>query len=102
MPEHKMLIIDNIRVRPEDADRYLPQAPAPARAAAAPADAFDPAAVAAEQVLTYLGTVGETEALRVLDAEAAGKKPRTGILGKREQLLTAARERDAAGAGGAS
>jgi hypothetical protein len=102
MPEHKMLIIAGVRVRPEDADRYRTQAPAPERASApapAPAGPLDPAGAKAEDVLTYLGTVGAAEAARVLDAEAAGKA-RSGILGKREQLLAAAAERDAAGDGG--
>jgi hypothetical protein len=100
-----MLIIGGVRVRPEDADRYRAQAgaPAPERASTpAPAGDFDPSApgVTADQVLTYLGTVGEAEATRVLDAEAAGRS-RAGIVGKREQLLAAARERDtAAGNGG--
>lgn len=100
MPEHKMIIINGIRVRPEDADRYRAQAPAPARDAAdAPAGPIVPVAGTTEQVLTYLATVGVAETERVLAAEAEGKA-RAGILGKREQLLAAAAERDAAGDGG--
>ncbi|MFJ1581778.1 hypothetical protein ACIOC1_00375 [Streptomyces sp. NPDC088197] len=104
MPEHKMLIIGGVRVRPEDADRYHAKAPAPERASTpAPAGPLDPSAAKAEDVLTYLGTVGAAEAARVLDAEAAGKA-RSGILGKRDVLLAAAAERDAAedGGGGAA
>lgn len=99
MPEHKMLIIGGVRVRPEDAHRYRPVAE-PEPEPAAPAEPFDPAAATAEQVLTYLGTVGAAEAARVLDAEAAGKN-RVGITNRREQLLAAATDREG-GDGGAA
>ncbi|NJP42276.1 hypothetical protein [Actinacidiphila epipremni] len=99
MPEHKMLTINGVRVRTEDAHRYRPAA-VPEPAPAAPAVPFDPASANADQVLTYLGTVGAAEAARVLDAEAAGKN-RVGITNRREQLLAAAAERDG-GTGGAA
>jgi hypothetical protein len=107
MPTHKMLTINGIRVRPEDAHRYrqtpdpepAPAAPAADGSAAVPADPFDPSAATAEQVLTYLGTVGAAEAARVLDAEAAGKN-RVGITSKRAPLLAAAADRDEDGGEG--
>lgn len=54
---------------------------------------FDPAAAKVDEVLAYLATVDETEALRVLDAEEAAKKPRASITKQREDILAAARER---------
>ncbi|MFF9285397.1 hypothetical protein [Streptomyces griseosporeus] len=59
---------------------------------------FDPSAHSNREVLAYLDGVGEAEALRVLDAEAAGQN-RSGIAKAREQVLAAARERDAAAGG---
>ncbi|MET8707774.1 hypothetical protein [Streptomyces californicus] len=56
-------------------------------------EAFDPASAVTREVLAYLDTVGEGEALRVLDAEAAGEN-RSGIRKQREQILEAARGRD--------
>ncbi|MFB6423686.1 hypothetical protein ACFCXC_18360 [Streptomyces microflavus] len=55
--------------------------------------AFDPTSSVTREVLAYLDTVGEAEALRVLDAEAAGED-RAGIRKMREQVLEAARGRD--------
>lgn len=60
-----------------------------------PDDAFDPTQHVTKDVLAYLDTVGETEALRVLDAEAAGEN-RAGIRKVRDQVLKDARARDAA------
>lgn len=51
------------------------------------------------EVLAYLDTVTEQEALRVLDTEAAGQN-RAGIAKNRDQVLEAARARDAATGGG--
>lgn len=56
---------------------------------------FDPVEHTNKQVLAYLDTVGEQEALRVLDLEAQGEN-RAGIGKNREQVLEAARARDAA------
>ncbi|MEU2764259.1 hypothetical protein [Streptomyces sp. NPDC007094] len=58
-------------------------------------DPFDPTQHVTKDVLAYLGTVGEAEALRVLDAEAAGEN-RAGIRKVRDQVLEDARARDAA------
>ncbi|MBK3556298.1 hypothetical protein JHN55_07060 [Streptomyces sp. MBT56] len=58
-------------------------------------DTFDPTQHVTKDVLAYLDTVGETEALRVLDAEATGEN-RTGIRKVRDQILEDARARDAA------
>ncbi|WP_281155163.1 hypothetical protein [Streptomyces sp. HYC2] len=60
---------------------------------------FDPSEHSNREVLAYLDGVGEQEALRVLDAEAAGQN-RAGISKAREQVLEAARVRDAAAGGG--
>lgn len=54
---------------------------------------FDPAGRNAADVLAYLDTVGEEEAVRVLDAEEAGNA-RAGILKKRDQLVAKAQARD--------
>ncbi|MCX5229676.1 hypothetical protein [Streptomyces sp. NBC_00233] len=50
---------------------------------------FAPAAHDVTDVLAYLEIADLDEALRVLDAEAAAKKPRTTITGKREDILAA-------------
>jgi hypothetical protein len=47
---------------------------------------FDPADHNADEVLAYLKDADEAEAVRVLDAEAAGKE-RKGITNQREQIL---------------
>ncbi|WP_320784194.1 hypothetical protein [Streptomyces sp. CRN 30] len=57
---------------------------------------FDPREHTNKEVLAYLGTVGETEALRVLDTEATEGEGRAGISKNREAVLEAARARDAA------
>ncbi|MBL3669052.1 hypothetical protein JL475_24275 [Streptomyces sp. M2CJ-2] len=60
---------------------------------------FDPNEHSNREVLAYLSGVGEQEALRVLDAEAAGQN-RSGIAKNRDQVLETARARDtAAGTG---
>ena|GEM_PF-3915425 len=103
-----MIIIDGVRVRPEDAERYgggtrgqMPSAPQTPTTPPAPAAPFDPASAGVPEVLEYLSGVGLAEATRVLDAEAAGKN-RVGLTSKREQLLAAAREHDGASGGTAT
>ncbi|MFE9381381.1 hypothetical protein [Streptomyces sp. NPDC006855] len=68
----------------------------PTEPGASSPDPFDPTQHVTKDVLAYLGTVGEAEALRVLDAEAAGEN-RAGIRKVRDQVLEDARARDAAG-----
>ncbi|MER7967676.1 hypothetical protein ABTX35_01435 [Streptomyces sp. NPDC096080] len=60
---------------------------------------FDPVEHTNKEVLAYLSTVGEQEALRVLGLEAEGEN-RAGIAKNRDQVLEAARARDAATGGG--
>jgi len=60
---------------------------------------FDPQEHTNKEVLAYLSTVGEQEALRVFEREAQGEN-RAGIAKNREQVLEAARARDAAEGGG--
>ncbi|EGX60096.1 hypothetical protein SZN_09246 [Streptomyces zinciresistens K42] len=88
---------------PADGDR---QTPAPADPAAVQdqepgaVKAFDPREHTNREVLAYLDGVGEQEALRVLGVEAGEGENRAGIGKLRDQVLQAARERDAAeGAG---
>ncbi|MFC8361135.1 hypothetical protein ACFUIY_14830 [Streptomyces griseorubiginosus] len=79
---------------PEDND--------PAQEAEVPEPLFDPREHTNKEVLAYLDTVGEQEALRVLDIEAnkaEGGENRAGIGKNREQVLEAARARDAAAGG---
>jgi predicted DNA-binding protein (UPF0251 family) len=56
--------------------------------------AFNPAEHNSKDVLTYLDTATEAEALRVLDAEDAADNPRAGISKQREKVLADARARD--------
>lgn len=58
---------------------------------------FDPAEHKVDEVLEYLASADEEEAARVLDAEAAAKKPRASIVNVRDDLLAAARERTTSG-----
>jgi len=60
---------------------------------------FDPQEHTNKEVLAYLSTVGEQEALRVFEREAQGEN-RAGIAKNRDQVLEAARARDAAEGGG--
>ncbi|MFE7753000.1 hypothetical protein [Streptomyces sp. NPDC057428] len=62
-------------------------------------DAYDPTQHSNREVLAYLATATEAEALRVLDAEAAAPTPRAGICKMRDQVIEDARARDAAAAG---
>ncbi|MEU4171015.1 hypothetical protein AB0F46_29560 [Streptomyces sp. NPDC026665] len=54
-----------------------------------PAVPFDPAQHSVEEVLAHLGEADLEEATRVLDAEAAAKKPRVTITSQREEILAA-------------
>lgn len=70
--------------------------PAPAESTPQPpADpkAFDPGEHNADEVLDYLNQADVAEAVRVLDAEAAGKD-RRGIASQREQILASKKESD--------
>ncbi|MFS0697759.1 hypothetical protein [Streptomyces nitrosporeus] len=62
-------------------------------------DVYDPAQHSNREVLAYLATATEAEAVRVLDAEAAADNPRAGICKHRDQVLADARARNAAAAG---
>lgn len=64
-----------------------------------PAVLFNPDEHSNREVLAYLDTVGEQEALRVLETEITGQN-RAGIAKNRDQVLDAARARDAAAGGG--
>jgi hypothetical protein len=63
-----------------------------------PREVYDPAAHTALEVMGYLKGVGEAEAERVIDSEAAGKN-RKGITGLREDFLAQARNNDQTGSG---
>ena len=70
--------------------------PGPEEGDPAPAEPlFDPSEHSNREVLAYLDTVGEEEALRVLDEEAAGED-RAGIRKQRDSVLAAARLRQPA------
>lgn len=90
MPEHKMVVIDGIRYRPEDAPRRPAPAPAPTQdpvvttptpgsAVTVQAEAFDPAGHTVDEVLAHLGEADDAERERVLAAEKDGKA-RKGVL----------------------
>ncbi|MGQ4514224.1 hypothetical protein [Streptomyces sp. DW26H14] len=106
MPDHKMTVIDGIRYRPEDVARTrrgagpqvlsLPHAHPRGREGQAAGAPFDPGAYGVPAVLDHLSRCDEDETVRVLDAEAAGRK-RKGLLEQREQLLTLARKRGSDG-----
>ncbi|MGW0642378.1 hypothetical protein [Streptomyces badius] len=117
MPEHKMITIDGIRVRSDDAARYRArtapaaggQAPPLTQAQADPrtqekgedpegGGGFDPAEHTVLQVIAHLAEADEDETARVLDAEASGEK-RKGLLERRDEFLAEARQR-AGGSGG--
>lgn len=53
---------------------------------------FDPSAHDMPTVLAYLDQADLDEAVRVLDAEAAGSKQRKGVLGVRDELLASKKE----------
>ncbi|MFE5662453.1 hypothetical protein ACFQ7W_00785 [Streptomyces niveus] len=107
MPEHKMVTIDGVRVRPEDVAAHrarvragaatgaLTAAHADPRKTEGPDDPglFDPAAHDLLGVMAHLAESDEAETARVLDAEAAAKKPRKGLTERREELLLEARTR---------
>ncbi|WP_314411367.1 hypothetical protein [Streptomyces sp. DSM 40484] len=58
-----------------------------------PVALFDPREHSNRQVLAYLDTVGEQEALRVLNVEATEGEDRAGIRKNRDAVLEAARQR---------
>ncbi|MER7807919.1 hypothetical protein [Streptomyces sp900116325] len=60
-----------------------------------PSEAYDPTEHSNREVLAYLADVGEEEAVRVLDAEAAGQN-RAGIAKERDAVLAQARGNDVA------
>ncbi|MEU9199014.1 hypothetical protein [Streptomyces sp. NPDC048332] len=116
MPEHKMITIDGIRVRADEAARYRArtapaaggQAPPLTQAQADPRtqekdqgdpDTFDPAEHTVLQVMAHLAEADEDETARVLDAEAQGEQ-RKGLLERREEFVAEARQRAAGGPGG--
>ncbi|WP_112490889.1 hypothetical protein [Streptomyces bacillaris] len=117
MPEHKMITIDGIRVRSDDAARYrartapteggqappLTQAQADPRTQETPEttpdpEAFDPAEHTVLQVIAHLAEADEEETARVLDAEASGEK-RKGLLERRDEFLSEAQQRAGSGDG---
>lgn len=115
MPEHKMITINGIRVRADEADRYQARTAPPAEGQAPPLtaaqaqpraqeskdpEAFDPAEYTVLQVIAHLAEADATETARVLDAEAGGEK-RKSLLERGEEFLEEARQRAvAAGPGG--
>jgi hypothetical protein len=58
-----------------------------------PQEVYDPSVHNAPEVVEYLKGVGEQEAVRVLDAERAGKN-RKGITSQEEEILARSREND--------
>ncbi|MFJ8883610.1 hypothetical protein ACIRJR_09370 [Streptomyces sp. NPDC102402] len=114
MPQHKMVTIDGIRVRSDEAARYRARTAPPAGGQAPPLtaaqadprtqeeqdpDAFDPAEHTVLQVIAHLAEADEAETARVLDAEATGEQ-RKGLLERREEFLIEARQRESGGPGG--
>ncbi|MEU8704202.1 hypothetical protein [Streptomyces sp. NPDC048565] len=81
MPAHKMLTLNGVRYRPEDAARARRSATGPLSMAQAepqaPAEVFDPASHDVPTVLAHLADADEDETTRVLAAEAAGKNRKT-------------------------
>jgi predicted Fe-Mo cluster-binding NifX family protein len=59
------------------------------RVPVAPTVTFNPADHGVEEVLAHLGEADREEAERVLDAEAATKKPRVTITSQRDEILAA-------------
>ncbi|MFE1104141.1 hypothetical protein ACFW4K_26815 [Nocardiopsis alba] len=102
MTEHKMVVINGVRYRPEDVPAgYTPpdrrvlstrQADPPATPVT-PGTPFDPGVATAVEVLEYLEGVDHDEAVRVLDAEAIGKG-RTTILSKTQEILSALADKE--------
>lgn len=112
MPAHKMVTIDGIRYRAEDAARARSAAGAqagplttahadpPAQEKEQPTtDGFDPAGHTVLQVMAHLAEADEQETARVLDVEAQAKDPRKGLVERREELLEEARKRASGGGG---
>ncbi|MFJ1782600.1 hypothetical protein ACIOKA_38475 [Streptomyces anulatus] len=119
MPEHKMITIDGVRYRAEDAGRARARAGAQAGAltvadAHLPGSAkdtdpgdqgdgdvggFDPAEHTILQVMAHLAEADEDETARVLDLEAKAEKPRAGLIDRRAELVEEARKRASGGGG---
>lgn len=118
MPEHKMVTIDGIRVRSDEAARYRArtapsaggQAPPLTQAQADPraqekseeteeGGGFDPAEHTILQVMAHLAEADEDETARILDLEAKAEKPRAGLIDRRAELLEEARKRASGGGG---
>ncbi|MFJ2182981.1 hypothetical protein ACIOJG_20405 [Streptomyces anulatus] len=118
MPEHKMVTIDGVRYRAEDAGRARSRAGAQAGALTV-ADAhlpgsskdtdpgdqgdgdvggFDPAEHTILQVMAHLAEADEDETARVLDLEAKAEG-RKGLTERRAELLEEARKRASGGGG---
>ncbi|MEU8671380.1 hypothetical protein AB0C71_31350 [Streptomyces anulatus] len=121
MPEHKMVTIDGVRYRAEDAGRARARAGAQAGALTVAdahlpgskttgdpgdqgdqgdgdVDGFDPAEHNILQVLAHLAEADEDETARVLDLEAKGEA-RKGLTERRPELLEEARKRASGGGG---
>lgn len=79
----------------DDSSRWAVTVAWPEEAEVEDMPAYDPDEHVAREVLAYLADVGEEEAVRVLDAEAAGQN-RTGIAKERDQVLARARANDEA------
>ncbi|MFJ6438535.1 hypothetical protein [Streptomyces sp. NPDC091416] len=117
MPEHKMIVIDGIRVRADEAARYRARTAPPAGGQAPPltqaqadprtqetdqepgAGGFDPAEHTVLQVIAHLAEADEQETARVLDAESKGEQ-RKGLMERQDEFLAEARQRAAGGPGG--
>ncbi|MFD7319232.1 hypothetical protein [Streptomyces sp. NPDC059883] len=110
MPEHKMITIDGVRVRPEDVAAYRartgagagPLTTAHAQQRKIPeteTDPFDPAGHDLLGVMAHLAEADEAETVRVLDVEAASSKPRKGLVDRRDDLIAEARKRASGGGG---
>lgn len=107
MPEHKMITIDGVRYRSEDAHRAprtrkqrVPST-APVRETAqveVEGVAYDPGAHNVDEVLAYLESADAEETERVLAAEAEGKARKT-ILDTRESAASVGDGGDKEGGG---
>ncbi|MFJ6440260.1 hypothetical protein [Streptomyces sp. NPDC091649] len=125
MPEHKMVTIDGVRYRSEDAARARARAGAQAGALTVadarlpgsskdtdpgdqgngdPADqgggpgGFDPAEHTIVQVIAHLAEADEDETARVLDVEAHAEA-RKGLIERRAEFLEEAKKRASGGGG---
>ncbi|MER7696169.1 hypothetical protein [Streptomyces sp. NPDC096095] len=120
MPEHKMVTIDGVRYRSEDAARARARAGAqagtltvadarlpgsskdtdpgdPAEQGGDPGG-FDPAEHTIVQVIAHLAEADEDETARVLDVEAHAEA-RKGLIERRAEFLEEAKKRASGGGG---